>query len=90
MTRETSEVSLPVARIAVIIPALNEEQALPHVLKAIPVSLQAHVIVVDNGSTDATPDVARQNGAQVVFASERGYGAAREPGTGGGGRLRER
>jgi len=63
-------------RVAIVIPALNEEDALPHVLAAIPASLDAQVIVVDNGSTDGTPDVARAHGATVIHQPERGYGAA--------------
>lgn len=63
-------------RTAVIIPALNEEQSLGKVLNDIPRSLHADVIVVDNGSTDHTPDVARERGARVVQQAQRGYGAA--------------
>lgn len=63
-------------RIAVIIPALNEELSLPKVLADIPKELQAQVIVADNGSTDATAQVARSAGATVVSQPERGYGAA--------------
>ncbi len=62
--------------VSVIIPALNEEQAIGRVLADIPAGLVSDVIVVDNGSTDATPDVARDAGARVVHESERGYGAA--------------
>ena len=62
--------------IAVIVPALNEQQALPLVLREIPRSSVRRVIVADNGSTDRTAEVARQNGAEVVHESERGYGAA--------------
>lgn len=61
--------------VAVIIPALNEEQALPQVLEAIP-SWANPVIVVDNGSTDHTADVAAAHGATVVHEPRRGYGAA--------------
>jgi glycosyltransferase involved in cell wall biosynthesis len=64
------------ARITVLIPALNEEQALPKVLADIPSELGAEVIVIDNGSTDRTAEVARLGGARVVAQSERGYGAA--------------
>jgi glycosyltransferase involved in cell wall biosynthesis len=60
----------------VVIPALNEEQALPRVLHEIPRPSVRRVIVADNGSTDRTAEVARQNGAEVVHESERGYGAA--------------
>ncbi len=58
----------------VILPALNEAGALPRVLAALPAGYRA--IVVDNGSTDGTPDVARSLGAMVVTASQRGFGAA--------------
>lgn len=59
----------------VVIPALNEEEALPRVLAAIPENVR-RVVVADNGSTDATAQVAASAGAQVVFEPERGYGAA--------------
>ncbi len=60
--------------VVVIIPALNEEQSLPLVLRDLPqVSV---VIVVDNGSQDRTADVASECGAHVVSESDRGYGAA--------------
>ena len=62
--------------VAVIIPALNEQQALPLVLREIPHARVRRVIVADNGSTDRTAEVARQNGAEVVHEAERGYGAA--------------
>lgn len=61
--------------IRVIVPALDEEASIGAVLKAIPASV-AEVIVVDNGSTDATAAVARSSGATVVAESRRGYGAA--------------
>jgi glycosyltransferase involved in cell wall biosynthesis len=58
----------------VILPALNEAAALPRVLANLPAGYRA--IVVDNGSTDGTADVARSYGAMVVEASVRGFGAA--------------
>ncbi len=60
----------------VIIPALNEEDALPRVLTDIPQPPVRRVVVADNGSTDATAQVAREAGAEVVHQPERGYGAA--------------
>lgn len=60
----------------VIIPALNEEDALPRVLTDIPQPPVRRVVVADNGSTDATARVAREAGAEVVHQPERGYGAA--------------
>lgn len=62
------------AEVVVIIPALNEEQSLPHVLRDLPPV--GRVIVVDNGSTDATAEVAARHGALVVTESRRGYGSA--------------
>lgn len=64
----------PSPRICAILPALNEAEALPEVLARCPDGV--HVIVVDNGSTDATAEVARQGGATVVSESRRGFGAA--------------
>ncbi|MGB8221642.1 MAG: glycosyltransferase family 2 protein [Polyangiales bacterium] len=60
----------------VIIPALNEEKALPRVLAEIPRPPVRRIIVADNGSTDRTAAVAEEHGAEVVREPERGYGAA--------------
>lgn len=65
-------------RIAVIIPALNEEQTLPLVLADLPVSTRR--IVADNGSTDRTAAVAAAAGAEVVVEPRRGYGSAVQAG----------
>ena len=62
-------------RVAVIIPALDEEETLPLVLAALPDWLD-DVIVVDNGSKDRTGEVALSGGARVIQESARGYGAA--------------
>ncbi|MCC6738107.1 MAG: glycosyltransferase family 2 protein [Planctomycetia bacterium] len=62
------------ARIAVVIPALNEEKSLPLVLAALP--KVDDVVVVDNGSTDGTAVAARAGGARVVSEPRRGYGSA--------------
>jgi glycosyltransferase involved in cell wall biosynthesis len=63
-------------RVDVIIPALNEQDALPLVLRDIPRAFVRRVVVADNGSTDDTALRARENGAEVVYEPERGYGAA--------------
>ena len=60
--------------VTVIIPALNEEQALPLVLHDLPPVRV--VIVVDNGSTDGTAEAATRAGAVVVLEPRRGYGSA--------------
>lgn len=61
--------------IGVVIPALDEEAAIGRVLDAIPHWVD-DVVVVDNGSADATACVAREHGARVVAESRRGYGIA--------------
>jgi glycosyltransferase involved in cell wall biosynthesis len=58
----------------VVIPCRDEALALPAVLAHVPVGW--NVIVVDNGSTDGTADVARSLGARVVTEHRPGYGAA--------------
>ena len=59
--------------IRVIIPALNEEEALPKVLKDIPDFIE-EVVVVDNNSTDNTYNVAKSNGATALKQPLPGYG----------------
>lgn len=59
-----------------VIPALNEEEALGTVLDEVPRGLYAQIVVVDNGSRDSTAAVARRRGAQVVTEPRRGYGRA--------------
>ncbi len=63
-------------KIVAVIPALNEEGSIGRVVAAVPRDLVAEVIVVDNGSTDRTAEVASAAGARVVTELERGYGAA--------------
>jgi glycosyltransferase involved in cell wall biosynthesis len=59
---------------AVVLPCLNEAGALPGVLAALPPGFRA--IVVDNGSTDGSLEIAERLGAKVVTEPRRGYGAA--------------
>lgn len=63
-------------KVALIIPALNEAAAIGDVVDAVPRGSVAEVVVVDNGSTDRTAEVAAQAGARVVREPRRGYGAA--------------
>jgi glycosyltransferase involved in cell wall biosynthesis len=58
----------------VVLPCLDEAAALPGVLAALPAGYRA--IVVDNGSTDGSPEVAARCGANVVREPRKGYGAA--------------
>jgi glycosyltransferase involved in cell wall biosynthesis len=61
-------------RVDVVLPCLDEAAALPWVLSRIPAGYRA--IVVDNGSTDGSPDIAATHGATVVHVARRGFGAA--------------
>lgn len=63
-------------RISVIIPAYNEEKSLPYVLQDLPRKIIKEIIVVDNASTDKTPQEARQLGCRVIYEARRGYGQA--------------
>jgi glycosyltransferase involved in cell wall biosynthesis len=60
--------------IDVILPVLNEREALPGVLGAMPAGYRA--IVADNGSEDGSGELARELGAVVVREEQRGFGAA--------------
>lgn len=64
------------ARVAVIVPVIDEERALPHVLAALRQVHDGPVIVVDGGSHDQTVAVARGLGATVIAEARRGYGRA--------------
>ncbi len=58
----------------VILPVLDEAGALPGVLESLPEGYAP--IVVDNGSSDGSGDIARSLGAEVVYEAKRGFGAA--------------
>jgi glycosyltransferase involved in cell wall biosynthesis len=62
--------------VCVIIPALNEEQSIGKVISTISKSIVREVVVVNNGSTDSTAEVAKQAGATVLFEPRKGYGWA--------------
>ncbi|MAQ76043.1 MAG: UDP-glucose--dolichyl-phosphate glucosyltransferase [Aquimarina sp.] len=61
--------------IKVIIPAFNEEDSIGLVIKEIP-DIVSEIIVVSNGSTDRTEEVARDSGATVLREERKGYGYA--------------
>jgi glycosyltransferase involved in cell wall biosynthesis len=63
-------------RVSVIIPTRNEASAIGRVLADIPAGLVTEVLVVDNNSTDGTPDLARKMGTHVIHEPRRGYGRA--------------
>jgi glycosyltransferase involved in cell wall biosynthesis len=58
----------------VVLPVLNEVDALPSVINELPPNFSP--IVVDNGSTDGSASVARSLGARVILEPRRGFGAA--------------
>ena len=67
--------------VSVVIPCLNEADTLETCIQKASRSLSEagirhEIIVADNGSTDASPQIAQKNGARVVAISARGYGAA--------------
>ena len=66
--------------VSVIIPALNEAESIGLVVASMPWGQIAECIVVDNGSTDGTGEIASAAGARVI-KSARGYGAAMHAGT---------
>ncbi len=59
-----------------IIPAYNEEGSIGLVIDEVPRDLVRDILVCDNGSTDATAEVARRRGAIVISAPAKGYGSA--------------
>jgi len=72
--------------ISIVIPALNEEQAIGDVIKEIPIKelgaigYDTEILVIDNGSKDKTPHIARSHGAKVIIQPVRGYGNAYKAG----------
>jgi glycosyltransferase involved in cell wall biosynthesis len=62
--------------VSVVIPTLNEADAIARVIAEIPRALVREIIVADSGSTDGTPETARAAGARVISLTERGYGRA--------------
>jgi glycosyltransferase involved in cell wall biosynthesis len=62
--------------VCLVIPALNEADVIAEVVRSVPRTVVNQIIVVDNGSTDATAQAAKNAGAIVVSQPARGYGRA--------------
>jgi len=80
---EAIEVTRSAARIAVVIPTLNECEAVGKVVggvKQVMADYDYHVLIVDGHSTDGTDKIARDMGATVVYQRGRGYGDALKTG----------
>lgn len=78
MEKETSGNS---PQISIVLPCLNEEEAIGFCLERIrniikEDKLNAEIIVVDNGSTDNSSKIAKGKQVKLVYGKERGYGAA--------------
>jgi len=63
-------------RAAVIIPTLNEAEAIAGVIAELPRDVAAEIIIADSGSTDGTQEIAKAAGARVLALGVRGYGRA--------------
>ena len=63
-------------RVGVIIPAYNEALSIEKVIKDLPRELIIEIVVVNNGSTDNTADIAKNSGAKVLTENNKGYGWA--------------
>ena len=66
----------PGCSITVVIPTLNEADAIGAVVREIPRTVVSEVIVADSGSKDGTQQAARAAGARVLDLGQRGYGLA--------------
>jgi len=66
-------------RVSVIIPTLNEEDSIASVLSAIPKEFVGEILVVD-GSSDRTGEIAERCGARVIYEPGKGYGRALQTG----------
>lgn len=62
--------------IFVLIPVLNEEKSIGSVLDDIPRDIVREIIVIDNGSSDNTPEAVKRHGGTVLLEKTRGYGHA--------------
>jgi glycosyltransferase involved in cell wall biosynthesis len=68
--------------ISIVIPALNEKDGIVRTIQSIPktqlenMGYKVQILIVDNGSTDGTGELAQKAGAEVILEPKRGYGSA--------------
>ncbi len=69
-------------KVSVIIPTLNEEESIGHVLDKIPKDsrYEWEILIVDGNSKDRTREIAREKGARVIVEKRKGYGRAYKTG----------
>jgi glycosyltransferase involved in cell wall biosynthesis len=73
--RPGPQASLPVPRVVILIPCLNEEKTIGKVVRDFQRALpSAQIFVYDNGSSDKTAAIARHQGAEVIAESRAGKG----------------
>ena len=80
-TMTAPERDVPELEVSIVMPCLNEAETLATCVRKAQDSIQLHhlkaeLIVADNGSTDGSRGIARQNGARVVPVEAKGYGSA--------------
>ncbi len=83
----TARASGRVPTVTVVLPCLDEASSIVACIEEARYGLErseltGEVLVVDNGSTDGSVEIARQCGARVLLAPNRGYGSAAQPGEG--------
>jgi glycosyltransferase involved in cell wall biosynthesis len=72
-------------QLTVLMPCLNEAETLARCIRKARscverLGIPAEILIADNGSSDGSPDIARNEGARVISVAERGYGAALQGG----------
>ena len=85
LAQEWREPAPSPVEVSIVMPCLNEAATLASCIRKAQAAiakdgLAAEIIVADNGSTDASPTIARALGARLVVAEQRGYGAALQAG----------